>query len=204
MRRALDLVKAHQAHACVSAATRCAHGDGALRAEMLPGVERPAIVSLIPSRAGHTYMLDLGANASCTPAHLRQFAVMGSVLAADLEGAHERPRVGLLNIGEEEIKGNETVQTAHTLIAESGVNYVGFVEGHDIFTGKVDVVVTDGFTGNVALKPWRASHGSSPTRCARSSPATACANWCAGRALEPQRFAHSPDRGDTMAPPWWV
>jgi phosphate acyltransferase len=153
MRRALDLVKAHQAHACVSAGN-----TGALMAmahfvlKMLPGVERPAIVSLIPSRGGHTYMLDLGANASCTPAHLRQFAVMGSVLAADVEGAHERPRVGLLNIGEEEIKGNETVQTAHTLIAESGVNYVGFVEGHDIFTGKVDVVVTDGFTGNVALK----------------------------------------------------
>jgi glycerol-3-phosphate acyltransferase PlsX len=153
MRRALDLVKTHQAHACVSAGN-----TGALMAmahfvlKMLPGVERPAIVSLIPSRAGHTYMLDLGANASCTPAHLCQFAVMGAVLAADLEGAHERPRVGLLNIGEEEIKGNETVQAAHGLIAESGVNYVGFVEGHDIFTGKVDVVVTDGFTGNVALK----------------------------------------------------
>jgi glycerol-3-phosphate acyltransferase PlsX len=153
MRRALDLVKAHEAHACVSAGN-----TGALMAmahfvlKMLPGVERPAIVSLIPSRGGHTYMLDLGANASCTPAHLCQFAVMGSVLAADLEGAQERPRVGLLNIGEEEIKGNETVQTAHTLIAESGVNYVGFVEGHDIFTGEVDVVVTDGFTGNVALK----------------------------------------------------
>src|ERR1700691_5445252 len=153
MRRAIDLVKANDAHACVSAGN-----TGALMAtahfvwKMLPGVERPAIVSIIPSRAGHTYMLDLGANASCTPAHLLQFAVMGSVLAADLEGAHERPRVGLLNIGEEEIKGNETVQTAHTLIAESGVNYIGFVEGHDIFTGKVDVVVTDGFTGNVALK----------------------------------------------------
>src|ERR1700728_915019 len=153
MPRAIDLVKAGDAHACVSAGN-----TGALMAmahfvlKMLPGVERPAIVSLIPSRVGHTYMLDLGANASCTPAHLRQFAVMGSVLAADLEGAHERPRVGLLNIGEEEIKGNETVQSAHTLIAESGVNYVGFVEGHDIFTGKVDVVVTDGFTGNVALK----------------------------------------------------
>ena len=153
MRRALDLVKAHQAHACVSAGN-----TGALMAmahfvlKMLPGVERPAIVSLIPSRGGHTYMLDLGANASCTPEQLRQFAVMGSVLAADLEGAHERPRVGLLNIGEEEIKGNETVQAAHALIAESGVNYVGFVEGHDIFSGKVDVVVTDGFTGNVALK----------------------------------------------------
>src|SRR5271168_4673712 len=153
MRRAIDLVKSNDAHACVSAGN-----TGALMAtahfvlKMLPGVERPAIVSLIPSRGGHTYMLDLGANASCTPVQLSQFAVMGSVLAADLEGAHERPRVGLLNIGEEEIKGNETVQTAHTLIAESGVNYVGFVEGHDIFTGKVDVVVTDGFTGNVALK----------------------------------------------------
>src|ERR1700723_862149 len=153
MRRALDLVKAHQAHACVSAGN-----TGALMAmahfvlKMLPGVERPAIVSLIPSRGGHTYMLDLGANASCTPAHLRQFAVMGSVLAADLEGAHERPRVGLLNIGEEEVKGNDVVQSAHNLMAAADINYVGFVEGHDIFSDKVDVVVTDGFTGNIALK----------------------------------------------------
>jgi glycerol-3-phosphate acyltransferase PlsX len=153
MRRALDLVKAGEAHACVSAGN-----TGALMAmshfvlKMLPGVERPAIVSLIPSRGGHTFMLDLGANASCTPEHLCQFAVMGSVLAADLEAAQGRPRVGLLNIGEEEIKGNETVRSAHNLIAASGVNYVGFVEGHDIFSDKVDVVVTDGFTGNVALK----------------------------------------------------
>jgi phosphate acyltransferase len=153
MRRALDLVKAHEADACVSAGN-----TGALMAmahfvlKMLPGVERPAIVSLIPSRGGHTYMLDLGANASCTPAQLCQFAVMGSVLAADLEGAHERPRVGLLNIGEEEIKGHETVQAAHNLISASGLNYVGFVEGHDVFSDQVDVVVTDGFTGNVALK----------------------------------------------------
>ena len=153
MRRALDLVKAGEANACVSAGN-----TGALMAmahfvlKMLPGVERPAIVSLIPSRGGHTYMLDLGANASCTPAQLCQFAVMGSVLAADLEGAHEKPRVGLLNIGEEEIKGNEIVQAAHNLLAASDINYVGFVEGHDIFSDKVDVVVTDGFTGNVALK----------------------------------------------------
>lgn len=153
MRRALDLVKAREAHACVSAGN-----TGALMAmshfvlKMLPGVERPAIVSLIPSRGGHTFMLDLGANASCTPQQLCQFAVMGSVLAEDLEGAAEKPRVGLLNIGEEEIKGNEIVQGAHNLIAASGVNYVGFVEGHDIFSDKVDVVVTDGFTGNVALK----------------------------------------------------
>jgi phosphate acyltransferase len=153
MRRAIDLVKAHDAHACVSAGN-----TGALMAtahfvlKMLPGVERPAIVSLIPSRGGHTYMLDLGANASCTPVQLFQFAVMGSVLAADLEGAHASPRVGLLNIGEEEIKGNDIVQAAHNLLTASDLNYVGFVEGHDIFSDKVDVVVTDGFTGNVALK----------------------------------------------------
>jgi glycerol-3-phosphate acyltransferase PlsX len=120
--------------------------------KMLPGVERPAIGSLIPSRGGHTYMLDLGANASATPEQLLQFGVMGSILAADLEGAHDRPRVGLLNIGEEEIKGHEIVQAAHNLLTASGLNYVGFVEGHDIFSDKVDVVVTDGFTGNVALK----------------------------------------------------
>src|SRR5208283_4193638 len=83
---------------------------------------------------------------------LLQFGVMGSILAADLPGAHRKPRVGLLNIGEEEIKGNEIVRAAHNLLAASGLNYVGFVEGHDIFSDKVDVVVTDGFTGNVALK----------------------------------------------------
>src|SRR3984885_6513944 len=153
MRRAIDLVKSNDAHACVSAGN-----TGALMAmahfvlKMLPGVERPAIVSLIPSRGGHTYMLDLGANASCTPVQLAQFAVMGSVLAADLEGAHPRPRVGLLNIGTEDIKGNEIVQAAHNLLADRDINYVGFVEGDDIFSDKVDVVVTDGFTGNVALK----------------------------------------------------
>ena len=118
---------------------------------------------------------------------------MGSLLAADLEGAHERPRVGLLNIGEEEIKGNETVQTAHTLIAESGVNYVGFVEGHDIFTGKVDVVVTDGFTGNVALKTMegvaRLITDALREEFTRNPVAQA---GRAGRALEPARFAHSP------------
>ena len=153
MRRALDLVKAREADACVSAGN-----TGALMAmahfvlKMLPGVERPAIGSLIPSRGGHTYMLDLGANASATPEQLLQFGIMGSILAADLAGAHDRPRVGLLNIGEEEIKGHEIVQAAHNLLTVSGLNYVGFVEGHDIFSDKVDVVVTDGFTGNVALK----------------------------------------------------
>ena len=153
MRRALDLVRSHDANACVSAGN-----TGALMAtahfvlKMLPGVERPAIVSVIPSRGGHTFMLDLGANATATPAQLHQFAVMGTVLAADLAGAHPRPRVGLLNIGEEEIKGDDVVQSAHTLLSSSDLNYIGFVEGHDIFSDKVDVVVTDGFTGNVALK----------------------------------------------------
>jgi glycerol-3-phosphate acyltransferase PlsX len=153
MRRALDLVKTREANACVSAGN-----TGALMAmahfvlKMLPGVERPAIGSLIPSRGGHTYMLDLGANASATPEQLRQFGVMGSILASDVDGAHDRPRVGLLNIGEEEIKGHEIVQAAHNLLTASGLNYVGFVEGHDIFSDNVDVVVTDGFTGNVALK----------------------------------------------------
>ena len=153
MRRSLDLVKSGAAAACVSAGN-----TGALMAtahfvlKMLPGVERPAIVSQIPSRDGHTWMLDLGANATCTPAQLCQFGVMGSILASDLTGLHPRPRVGLLNIGEEEIKGNEVVQAAHNLLAASGLNYIGFVEGHDIFSDEVDVVVTDGFTGNVALK----------------------------------------------------
>lgn len=153
MRRALDLVKTRSADACVSAGN-----TGALMStahfvlKMLPGVERPAIASLIPSRGGHTFMLDLGANATCTPEQLRQFAIMGSILATDLAGAHARPRVGLLNIGEEDIKGDETVRAAHTLLAASNINYVGFVEGHDIFGDEVDVVVTDGFTGNVALK----------------------------------------------------
>jgi glycerol-3-phosphate acyltransferase PlsX len=153
MRRSLDLVKARTADACVSAGN-----TGALMStahfvlKMLPGVERPAIVALIPSAGGHTHMLDVGANATCTPQQLRQFAIMGSILAADLLGDGSRPRVGLLNIGEEEMKGDETVQAAHNLLSASDINYVGFVEGHDIFSNEVDVVVTDGFTGNVALK----------------------------------------------------
>jgi glycerol-3-phosphate acyltransferase PlsX len=96
-------------------------------------------------------MLDLGANTKASPEQLRQFAVMGSIVARDVYGL-QRPRVGLLNIGEEDMKGHEVVQAAHALIASSGVNYIGFVEGNDIFSGDVDVVVTDGFTGNVALK----------------------------------------------------
>lgn len=152
MRVAINLVRDGEAEACVSAGN-----TGALMAvarfvlKTLPGIDRPAIISAIPSLGGHTFMLDLGANASCTAQQLCQFAVMGSVVASDLHGL-ESPRVGLLNIGTEEIKGNDTLKLAHQMLRASRLNYVGFVEGNDIMTGGADVVVTDGFTGNVALK----------------------------------------------------
>ena len=152
MRVAIDLVKQGQAAACVSAGN-----TGALMAtarfvlKTLPQVDRPAIIAAIPSISGRTYMLDLGANVDCTAAHLYQFAVMGSELVRAVDGV-EQPKVGLLNIGEEEIKGNDQVRQAHERIAASSLNYVGYVEGDDIYMGGVDVVVADGFVGNVALK----------------------------------------------------
>lgn len=152
MRVAIDLVKAGDADACVSAGN-----TGALMAtarfvlKTVEGIDRPAIISRIRSRHGHTQMLDLGANSQCTAEHLFQFAVMGSVVASDMHGI-ANPRVGLLNIGEEDTKGDSVVQEAAKLLAGSKLNYIGFVEGNDIFSGEVDVVVTDGFTGNVALK----------------------------------------------------
>ena len=152
MRVAIDMVKAQRAAGCVSAGN-----TGALTAmahfvlKTLAGVERAAIISAIPAAHGHTQMLDLGANTKATPEQLRQFAAMGAIIARDVQGLSS-PRIGLLNIGEEDIKGHEIVQAAHALLSTSGLNYVGFVEGDDIFSGDVDVVVTDGFTGNVALK----------------------------------------------------
>ena len=152
MRVALDLVAGGTAQACVSAGN-----TGALMATahfvlgMIDGVERPAIIAAIPAEGGHTYMLDLGANPAATPEQLYQFAVMGAVVASDLS-ARARPRVGLLNIGSEDIKGHELVRAAHQRLLASRLEYIGFVEGNDTFTGAVDVVVTDGFTGNVALK----------------------------------------------------
>ena len=152
MRVAIDLVKQGDADACVSAGN-----TGALMAtakfvlKTLPGIDRPAIMSAVPSIGGHTHMLDLGANSECSAEQLFQFGVMGSVVAADFHGM-ESPRIGLLNIGSEELKGNETVREAHALLKASSLNYVGFVEGNDIFRGTVDVVVTDGFTGNISLK----------------------------------------------------
>ena len=153
MRVAIDLVKEGTADACVSAGN-----TGALMAtarfvlKMLPNVDRPAIITAIPSIEGHTWMLDLGANVDCTAEHLFQFAVMGSELVASVDEEIPTPRIGLLNIGQEEIKGNEQVKGAHELLAASSINYIGYVEGDDVFKGGVDVVVCDGFVGNVALK----------------------------------------------------
>ena len=152
MRVAINLVKQGEAAACVSAGN-----TGALLATSrfvlgtVQGIDRPAIVSAVPAAHGHTVMLDLGANPDCDADHLVQFAVMGAVIASDLHGI-ERPRIGLLNIGEEDIKGTEELKAAHRVLSAAPVNYVGFVEGNVIFSGGVDVVVTDGFTGNVALK----------------------------------------------------
>ncbi len=152
MRVAINLVKEQKAQACVSAGN-----TGALMAtskfvlKTIPGISRPAICSILPSITGHTLMLDLGANLECSPENLLEFAIMGSVLAQSVDGL-EKPTVGLLNIGSEAMKGNESIKKASQLIASSGVNYYGFVEGDDIYKGTVNVIVTDGFVGNVSLK----------------------------------------------------
>lgn len=152
MRVCINLVKDGTAAACVSAGN-----TGALMAtarfvlKTLPGIERPAIVSALPTIKGHTYVLDLGANIDSSAEHLVQFAIMGSVLAELVDGK-KNPTVGLLNIGEEEIKGNERVKEAARLLRETDLNYHGFVEGDGLYAGEVDVLVCDGFVGNVALK----------------------------------------------------
>lgn len=153
MRQAINLVKDGHASACISAGN-----TGALMAisrfvlKMLPGIDRPAICTVLPTQYGHTHMLDLGANVDCEPEHLLQFGIMGATLVAALDG-NPRPTVGLLNIGEEDIKGNETVKRAAELLRDSGLNFVGNVEGDGIyFKGGADVIVCDGFVGNVALK----------------------------------------------------
>jgi glycerol-3-phosphate acyltransferase PlsX len=117
----------------------------------LPGIERPAIASILPTLQGRTCMLDLGANVECTPQHLLQFGIMGATLMASVEHI-AKPSVGLLNIGEEDIKGSEVVKQAAELLRSSGLNFYGNIEGDDIYKGTTDVVVCDGFVGNVALK----------------------------------------------------
>jgi phosphate acyltransferase len=152
MRVSINLVKSGEADACVSAGN-----TGALMAtarfvlKTIAGIDRPAIAGKLPSKHGMTYMLDLGANADCTPEHLLQFAVMGSVMVSCVE-EKIAPSVGLLNIGSEDIKGNEVVKQASELLRASHLNFFGNVEGDDIYKGTVDIVVCDGFVGNVALK----------------------------------------------------
>ena len=149
---AVNLVKSGEAHACVSAGN-----TGALMAvsrfvlKTLPGIDRPAICSVLPTMRGRVYVLDLGANVDCGPEHLLQFGIMGSCLVAAIEHK-ESPSVGLLNIGAEDIKGNEVVKQSAALLRASGLNFFGNVEGDDIYKGTTDVVVCDGFVGNVALK----------------------------------------------------
>ena len=152
MRVAIDLVKDGTAQACISAGN-----TGALMAisrfvlKMLPGIDRPAICAVLPTMQGHVYVLDLGANIDCTAEHLLEFGVMGAMLVSAVENK-SRPSVGLLNVGEEEIKGGEVVRQAGELLRTSGLNFYGNVEGDDIYKGTTDVVVCDGFVGNVALK----------------------------------------------------
>lgn len=152
MRVAINLVKEGRAAACVSAGN-----TGALMAtarfvlKTLAGIDRPAIAAALPNEQGTTYMLDLGANADCTPEHLLQFAIMGAMLVNCVEHK-DNPSVGLLNIGSEEMKGNEVVKRAGELLRNSHLNFYGNIEGDDIYLGTTDVVVCDGFVGNVALK----------------------------------------------------
>ncbi len=152
MRVAINLVHEGKADACVSAGnTGALMATGRFVLKTIAGVDRPAIMTALPSITGETWMLDLGANVDCSADHLMQFAAMGSELVTAVKGI-DRPKVGLLNIGEEIIKGNEQVKEAHGLLSQSGLNYVGYVEGDDVYKGGVDVVVCDGFVGNVALK----------------------------------------------------
>jgi len=154
MRLALESVRDGRSNACVSAGN-----TGALMAvarfilKMLPGIDRPAIISAIPTlKDSSVYLLDLGANIDCDEHRLFQFAVMGNVLCKSIDNI-ENPKIGLLNVGEEEIKGSERLKQASKLLyAHSGLNYCGFVEANQIFTGDYQVIVTDGFTGNSVLK----------------------------------------------------
>jgi len=152
MRVAINLVKSGEAQACISAGN-----TGALLAtsrfvlKTIPGVDRPALAVILPTISGHTYVLDLGANVDCTAEHLFQFGIMGSSLVSSVENK-PFPTVGLLNIGEEDIKGNDIVKQAAELLRNSGLNFYGNVEGDDIYKGTTDVVVCDGFVGNITLK----------------------------------------------------
>ncbi len=198
MRVAIDLVKEGEADACVSAGN-----TGALMAKarfvlkMLPGIDRPAICSALPAMQGHSHVLDLGANVDSSPEQLLQFALMGAALTSAVDNK-PAPSVALLNVGEEVIKGDGRVKEAAMLISQSNLNYVGFVEGDAVFKGSVDVIVCDGFVGNIALK---ASEGVGRMflHFAREeflrTPLTRLAAWVSGpvlkaavRRIDPRRY----------------
>lgn len=148
----MDLVKNKEADAFVTAGnTGGAMATAYFRLGVIPGVERPALTSLFPVKGGHCVVLDIGANPDCKPEHLAQFAIMGNIYANKVLGKNN-PIVAILSNGEEPGKGNELVKAAFPLIAASGVNFIGNVEGKELFGGEADVVVTDGFTGNILVK----------------------------------------------------
>jgi phosphate acyltransferase len=152
LRVAAQLVKDGEAAAFISAGnTGAAMAIAMFVIGVLPGVDRPALAAVLPNLRRFTVLLDVGANVDPKPWHLLQFAVMGHIYARDILG-YDNPRVGLLSVGEEEGKGNELTKEAYEQLKESSLNFVGNVEGRDIYNGRCDVVVTDGFTGNVALK----------------------------------------------------
>lgn len=150
---ALTLVKEGQASACISAGnTGALMALGRFLLGTPEGIDRPAFITEVPTLKGHCHVLDLGANLDCTPQQLYEFALMGSIVCQAVDGC-EKPRVALLNVGHEATKGNEQVrQAAELLSGHSELNYIGFVEGNDIFSDQADVIVCDGFVGNVALK----------------------------------------------------
>ncbi len=148
----LQLVKEGKAGGFITAGNTGAAMFNSLRKlGRIPNVARPALTTRFPTRNGFCIVLDIGANADCRPEYLQQFAVMGSVYASKMNRI-DNPRIGLLNNGEEAGKGNELVRSTYTLLSDSGINFIGNVEAKDVFAGKADVVVADGFTGNVFLK----------------------------------------------------
>lgn len=150
--KAFELAAAREVDACISGGNTAAMMlIGVKLLGMLPGIERPALMAYVPNLRGHTGLLDLGANLHVSARQLAQFAVMGAVTAREVEGIAQ-PRVGLLNVGHEDGKGHQTVREAHQMLRALPLNYAGFIEGHDIFDGTVDIAVCDGFAGNLVLK----------------------------------------------------
>ncbi len=198
MWKALELVKMNQVDACVSCGnTGALMAIGRYLLKTFPGIDRPAICKAIPSRKGHCYLLDLGANINCTAEQLAQFASMGSVLAR-VSDDNLSPSIGLLNIGEENIKGVEQVRLASDMLTNNKMlNYAGFVEGNAIYTGNVDVIVCDGFVGNIALK---VSEGAATFLLEsildrfQSSLFGRLSGWFASPVLKQWREKYNPDR----------